>query len=80
MGRLADAAGAKRGLTGPVAVTDGAGTTRTYPSEAEAEKALPAGAVIEHRRGAFFLGAAAEPEKPVAEKATTAKISKAPAK
>jgi len=54
MGRLSDAAGV-RALKGRVAVTDEAGKTAIYDDEAAAEKAIPAGATIEHRRGAFYV-------------------------
>jgi len=55
MGKLAEAAGAEHGLTGKVCVTDENGFTTTYEDEAAAESALPKGAQVEHRRGAFFL-------------------------
>lgn len=54
MGRLADLAGAKT-LTGKVTVTDAKGFTTEHADEATADKAIPPGAVIKHRRGAFFI-------------------------
>jgi hypothetical protein len=65
MGKLADLAKAKA-LKGAVQVTFKDGTSKTFASEAEAEKAT-AGLTLEHRRGAFFEveGAATEDKKPV---------------
>ncbi len=54
MGRLAEAAQTSA-LKGKVTVTDTVGRTCTYEDEATADAAIPAGAAIEHRRGAFFL-------------------------
>ena len=51
MGKLSTAAKAK--VTGPVAVTFADGTTRTFATETEAEKAV-AGKTVEFRRGGFF--------------------------
>ena len=66
MGKLAELAKAKK-LKGKVAMTNlDTGETRTYEDEASAEAALPKGAEVSHRRGAFFYkGGKAEPE-PVA--------------
>ena len=58
MGRLAKAAGTSQ-LKGRVCVTDALGLTTTYADEEAAEAGVPAGSVIEHRRGAFFVGAKA---------------------
>lgn len=63
MGRLSEAA-QTAALKGQVTVTDAAGLTRTYEDEATAEAALPSGVSVEHRRGAFFLGAAKRRSKP----------------
>ncbi len=60
MGKLAEAAGARM-LIGKVAVTDTNGVTTVYDDEAAAEKAIPSGAVVEHRRGAFFIKTAKKP-------------------
>ena len=62
MAKLADAAKTK-GLTGAVTLTSMTdGTSRTYPDEAAAEAALPSGASVEHRRGAFYYGAKPKPK------------------
>ena len=61
MGKLAELAEAKK-LTGAVCVTFADGTTKTFKTEAEAEKAT-AGLALEHRRGAFFV-TGAEVAKP----------------
>jgi hypothetical protein len=52
MSKLADLAKTKS-LHGKVQVTFKDGTSRTFASEAEADKAT-AGLTLEHRRGAFF--------------------------
>lgn len=64
MGRLAELAKAKA-LKGQVTLTNvGDGTSKTYPDEATAEAALPNGAKVEHRRGAFFWSGGGEMPKP----------------
>ena len=57
MGRLAEAAGASGGLTGPVTLTDPKGRTTTYEDEKKAEAAIPADHSVEWRRGGFFIKA-----------------------
>lgn len=61
MGKLAETAGTKA-LKGPVTMTNlDDGTSQTFPDEAAAEKALPSGAQLEHKRGAFFYKAGGKP-------------------
>jgi len=56
--RLSSIAGER--IDGKVAVTDASGRTTVYESLADAEKAVPASADVEYRRGGFFLGDASK--------------------
>lgn len=44
-----------QGFSGPVSVTDERGVTVTYPNADAAEKGVPAGVVIERKRGGAFI-------------------------
>lgn len=64
-------------VVGPVTVTFAAGTTRTFPSAAEA-KAATSGLVLTQRRGAWFeVAREAKPHGNAALPAATKKAEKA---
>jgi hypothetical protein len=75
MGKLAELAKAKT-LKGKVMITRADGTSRTYATEAEAEKAA-ATLDLEHRRGAFFEKPKAAPA-PVVDAEVSAPAPAAP--
>lgn len=66
---LAKLAGTKQ-LKGAVTLTNAqTGASVTYEDQAQAQAAVPTGATVEHRRGAFFVTAA----KPAPKKKASSK-------